>query len=144
MIKSGKVSVIELPLKRKEIRDSQLQLLEDDIENARILYEKEKFMGSLTHAFDAVERLLDCFLAFKGIKFRDRFGRKAAIREYFGEEILGEFEDLFEARKNGMYERGIVPRESVVNIFERFLPELLEEANKRLPKDDKIGLVIEL
>ena len=132
--------MIELPLKRKEIKENQLKLLEDDIENTRILYERGKYRGSLTHAFDAVERLLDSFLAAKGIKVRDRFGRKISVGHYFGEETLGEFEELFGSRKNGMYERGIVPKESVARIFEYFLPKLIGKVNKRLSEDDKIDV----
>jgi len=119
---------------------NQLQLLEDDVDDATILYENGKYRGSLTHAFNAVERLVDSFLAAKGIKVRDRFGRMVAIEHYLGSSMLSEFEGLFQSRKNGMYERGVVPKDAVERILNDFIPRLVKELNKKLDENERIDI----
>ena len=137
-IKSGKIAVIDLPAKRKEIFNNQLLLLKDDIGNMNTLLQSNKFRGALIHAFNALERAVDMFLILKGIKVRDRYHREIAIEEKVGKEFLGEFEDLYDIRKNGMYERGIVTKDVVLKITDDLLPKTIGMINKELPGKEKI------
>ena len=137
-IKSGKIAVIDLPAKRKEIFSNQLLLLKDDIDNMNTLLQTNKFRGALIHGFNALERAVDMFLILKGIKVRDRYHREIAIEEKVGKEFLGEFEDLYDIRKNGMYERGIVTKDIVLKITDDLLPKTIEMINKELPEKERI------
>lgn len=80
------------------------------------------------------------FLVLKGIKVRDRYSRGIAIGEKLDEEFLGEFEDLYGARRNGMYERGLVSKDLVLRITEDKLPLIIKKINEILPEREKISL----
>jgi uncharacterized protein (UPF0332 family) len=140
LIKSGKVLTIDLPAKRKELFSNQLSLLKDDLDNLNTLFAKGKYRGAFIHAFNALERAIDMFLALKGIKVRDRFSRGIAIEEKLSEEFLGEFEDLYDMRRNGMYERGLISKELVLGITEDKLPFMIRKINEALPEKERINL----
>lgn len=140
LIKSGKVLVIDLPIKRKELFNNQLKLLRDDLDNMNTLLDKEKYRGAFIHAFNAFERAIDMFLILKGIKVRDRFSRTIAVEEKLSEEFLGEFEDLYDSRRNGMYESGIITKDLVLFIKDEKLPSLIKKINELLPEKEKINL----
>jgi uncharacterized protein (UPF0332 family) len=140
LIKSGKVLVIDLSVKRKELFENQLRLLKDDLDNMNTLLDREKFRGAFIHAFNAFERAIDMFLILKGIKVRDRFSREIAIEEKLGKDFLGEFEDLYDLRRNGMYESGIITRDLVLIVKEDKLPFLVKKINELLPEKEKINL----
>ena len=139
-IKSGKITIINLPAKRKEVFDNQLLLLKDDIDNMNTLLQNNKFRGALIHAFNALERAVDMFLILKGIKVRDRYYREVAIEEKIGKEFLGEFEDLYDKRRDGMYERGIITKDVILRITDVLLPKIITTINKELPEKDKITI----
>jgi uncharacterized protein (UPF0332 family) len=140
LIKSGKVLVIDLPVKRKELFNNQLNLLKDDLDNMDTLLDKGKYRGAFIHAFNAFERAIDMFLILKGIKVRDRFSRKIAVEEKFDKEFLGVFEDLYDSRRNGMYESGIITRDLVLVIKEDKLPFLIKKINELLSEKERINL----
>ena len=140
LIKSGKVLTIDLPAKRKELFNNQLTLLKDDLDNMNTLFVKGKYRGAFIHAFNALERAIDMFLVLKGIKVRDPYSRGIAIGEKLDEEFLGEFEDLYGARRNGMYERGLVSKDLVLRITEDKLPLIIKKINEILPEREKISL----
>jgi uncharacterized protein (UPF0332 family) len=140
LIKSGKVMIIDLPAKRKELFNNQLQLLKDDLDNMNTLLDNGKYRGAFIHAFNAFERAIDMLLILKGIKVRDRFSRSVAIEEKLGKEFLGEFEDLYESRRNGMYESGIITKDLVSIIIDDKLPFLISKINELLPEKEKINL----
>ena len=140
LIKSGRVSVIDLPAKRKELFKNQLRLFKDDLDNMKTLFEKDKYRGAFIHAFNAFERGIDMLLILKGIKVRDRYTREIAIEEKLGEEFLGDFEELYDRRKNGMYETGFITRNLVLAIVEEKIPLLVKKINEILSKEEKIKL----
>lgn len=59
LIKKGKIKIIDLPAKREEIKQNQMLLLKDDLNDAETLFEKRKFRGAYIHVFDALERVID-------------------------------------------------------------------------------------
>jgi len=140
LVKSSKVLIIDLPAKRKELFDNQLYLLKDDLDNMNTLFNKGKYRGAFIHVFNAFERAIDMFLILKGIKVRDRFSRGVAVEEKLGKEFLGEFEELYDLRRNGMYETGIITKDLVLMIKDNKLPSLLEKINEILPEKEKIDL----
>jgi len=133
LIEKGKIRVLDLPSKIEESRKNQILLLKDDIENVEILLEKEKFRGAFIHAFNAYERAIDIFLISKGYKVSDRYPRKVLIGELLGKEFLGEYEELFELRKNRMYDRlGIIAEPEIKRLIEELVPKILEKSKERL------------
>jgi len=140
LIKSGKVLPIDLPAKRKELFSNQLNLLKDDLDDMNTLFVKGKYRGAFIHAFNALERAIDMFLILKGIKVRDRFSREIAIKEKLGSEFLDMFEDLFDARRNGMYERGLISKELVLQITEDKLLFIMKKINEILPEKEKVNI----
>lgn len=129
LIEKGKIRVINLPSKVREIKDNQLMLLNDDKEDAKILLHEDKFRGAFIHAFDALERVIDIFLINRKYKITDRFSRKIAIGELLGEDFLGEYEDLFDLRKEGMYDRhGAIHESDVEKLLNDIIPMILRKA----------------
>jgi hypothetical protein len=133
LIEKGKIRVIDLPSKVKEIKENQLMLLKDDMEDAKILLRGEKFRGAFIHAFDALERAIDIYLIEKKYKITDRFTRKVAIGELLGGKFLGEYEDLFDLRREGMYDRhGAIHESDVEGLLEKRVPMILKKAGVRV------------
>ncbi len=133
LIRKGKIKVIDLPAKREEIEKNQLLLLKDDMDNVEILLEREHFRGAYIHAFNALERIIDIMLIKKGCKTNDRYARKMAIKEILGVEFLGAYEDLFDRRKDGMYDTfGVISEPDILILTEEMIPKLLEKLNIKL------------
>jgi uncharacterized protein (UPF0332 family) len=130
LVKRGKIRIINLASKIDEIKGNQLLLLKDDMEDAKILLEEDRFRGAFIHAFDALERAVDVFLIEKKYKISDRFSRKVAIGELLGKEFLGEYEDLFDLRKEGMYDRhGAIGEADVEKLLSVTVPMVLKKAD---------------
>lgn len=133
LIKKGKIKVIDLPAKRDEIEKNQTLLLKDDLDNVEILLERKHFRGAYIHAFNALERVIDIMLIKKGYKTNDRYARKMAIKEILGVEFLGAYEDLFDRRKDGMYDTfGVISESDILILTEEMIPKLLEKLNIKL------------
>jgi len=133
LIARGKIRIIDLPAKIQEIKGNQVALLKDDIEDAKILLEEGKFRGAFIHAFDALERAIDIFLIDKKYKISDRFSRKVAIGELLGDEFLGQYEELFDLRKEGMYDRhGAIQESDVEGLLKDVIPMILLKASAKI------------
>lgn len=133
LIRKGRIKIIKLASKRKEIKENQLLLLKDDWINVKLLLVENRNRGAYIHAFDALERIIDIILIENGYQSKDRYARKLLIAKILGKEFLEEYEELFEKRKNGMYDvYGIISKEDVEKIMEKIIPKLLEKANVKI------------
>lgn len=133
LIRKGKIGILNLPSKIDESRKNQILLLKDDLDNVEILLGKEKFRGAFIHAFNAYERAIDIFLICKGYKASDRYARRILIGELLGKEFLGEYEELFEFRKDKMYDRfGIITEPEIRKLTEELLPSILKKCGVRI------------
>jgi len=133
MISKGKIKIIDLPAKIEEIKENQALLLKDDVDDAKILLEQHKFRGAFIHAFNALERAIDMFLAHNKYKISDRFSRKIAIGKLMGKEFLAEYEDLFDLRKEGMYDRyGAIHEPDVGRLLKELIPTVLKKADVKI------------
>ncbi len=133
LIRKGKIKVVDLPAKRDEIEKNQILLLKDDLDNVEILLERRHFRGAYIHAFNALERVIDVMLIRKGYKINDRYARKIAMKEIMGVEFLGTYEDLFDRRKDGMYDTfGVISEPDILTLTEEIIPKLLERLNIKL------------
>lgn len=138
LIERGKIRTITLPAKIEELKHDQLLLLKDDVKNIEILLSEKRFRGAFIHAFDAMERAIDIFLLGKGLKITDRHSRKVAVKELLGPEFLGEYEELFELRKRGMYDRyDLISESDVAKIMDDVIPRLLRKAKMKNITENK-------
>ena len=76
LIERGKIKIIDLLSKRREIRENQILLLRDDWINLKLLLEKKRIRGTYIHAFNAFERIIDIILIEKGYQAKDRYARR--------------------------------------------------------------------
>ena len=130
LIEKGKIRIIDLRSKREELKNNQILLLKDDLKDVEILLEQKRFRGAYLHAFDALERLIDIALIDRGLKITDRYSRKVAIGEVLGKDFLSEYEELFETRREGMYDSyGIIKESDVNRIIAEVMPPLLKKLN---------------
>ena len=129
LIERGKIKIIDLPSKRREMRENQILLLRDDWINLKLLLEKDRIRGTYIHAFNALERIIDIILIENGYQAKDRYARRILIREILGEEFLEEYDKLFDKRKDGMYDvYGVLSEDDVREIIDNVLPKLLDKA----------------
>ena len=129
LIERGKIKIIDLPSKRREMRENQILLLRDDWINLKLLLEKDRIRGTYIHAFNALERIIDIILIENGYQAKDRYARRILVREILGEEFLEEYDKLFDKRKDSMYDvYGILSEDDVREIIDNVLPELLDKA----------------
>jgi len=133
LIKKGKIKIIDLPTKREEIKQNQILLLKDDLSNAKTLFEQRKFRGAYVHAFDALERIIDIFLIKYSYRVKDRYARKVAVGKTLGKEFLGQYEELFDKRKDGMYDTyGIISEPDVIELLEEIIPKMLKKCGIKI------------
>ena len=129
LIERGKIKIIDLPSKRREMRENQILLLRDDWINLKLLLEKDRIRGTYIHAFNALERIIDIILIENGYQAKDRYARRILVREILGEEFLEEYDKLFDKRKDSMYDvYGVLSEDDVREIIDNVLPELLDKA----------------
>lgn len=103
--------------------------MKDDIKNCEILLDSDKIRGAYIHAFNAMERAIDILLIRNRYKAKDRFARKAAIKETLGKEFLGKYEELYDKRRNGMYDLyGIFSKEDISRIINKIIPRILKKS----------------
>ena len=129
LIERGKIKIIDLLSKRREIRENQILLLRDDWINLKLLLEKDRIRGTYIHAFNALERIIDIILIENGYQAKDRYARRILVREILGEEFLEEYDKLFDKRKDSMYDvYGVLSEDDVREIIDNVLPKLLDKA----------------
>ena len=129
LIEKGKIKIIDLPSKRREIRENQILLLRDDWMNLELLLEKGRIRGTYIHAFNALERTIDIILVENGYQAKDRYGRRLLIMKILGKEFLEKYDELFDKRKDGMYDvYGMLSKDDVKEIINNILPKLLNKA----------------
>jgi len=129
LIERGKIKIIDLPSKRREMRENQILLLRDDWINLKLLLEKDRIRGTYIHAFNALERIIDIILIENGYQAKDRYARRILVREILGEGFLEEYDKLFDKRKDSMYDvYGVLSEDDVREIIDNVLPELLDKA----------------